>query len=107
MNRRHEAALRSFETEGRNYTPAEYSSWLDETGFIDTRTVWLDAAGANGAVTAPRALVGVLLRQWVASLEAASADGELAVSSWSGQVRESGVSRSIERLGCMACQTVR
>jgi len=40
------------ETEGRNYTPAEYSSWLDETGFIDTRTVWFDAPGANGAVTA-------------------------------------------------------
>ena len=40
------------ETEGRNYTPAEYSSWLDETGFIDIRTVWFDAPGANGAVTA-------------------------------------------------------
>jgi beta-lactam-binding protein with PASTA domain len=40
------------ETEGRNYTPAEYSSWLEETGFKDTRTVWFDAPGANGAVTA-------------------------------------------------------
>lgn len=42
------------ETEGRNYTPAEYSSWLEETGFTDTRTVWFDAPGANGAVTARR-----------------------------------------------------
>jgi hypothetical protein len=40
------------ETEGRNYTPAEYSSWLEDTGFTDTRTVWFDAPGANGAVTA-------------------------------------------------------
>lgn len=40
------------ETEGRNYTPAEYSSWLEDTGFTDTRTVWFEAPGANGAVTA-------------------------------------------------------
>jgi 3-hydroxy-5-methyl-1-naphthoate 3-O-methyltransferase len=40
------------ETEGRNYTPAEYSSWLEDTGFTDTGTVWFDAPGANGAVTA-------------------------------------------------------
>jgi hypothetical protein len=40
------------ETEGRNYTPAEYSSWLKDIGFIDTETVWFEAPGANGAVTA-------------------------------------------------------
>jgi 3-hydroxy-5-methyl-1-naphthoate 3-O-methyltransferase len=41
------------ETEGgRNYTPAEYSSWLEDTGFTDTRTVWFEAPGANGAITA-------------------------------------------------------
>ena len=38
------------ETEGRNYTPAEYSAWLGELGFQDVRTVWFEAAGANGAV---------------------------------------------------------
>jgi 3-hydroxy-5-methyl-1-naphthoate 3-O-methyltransferase len=38
------------ETEGRNYTPAEYTSWLEETGFRDIETVWFDAPGANGAV---------------------------------------------------------
>ncbi|WP_433379854.1 methyltransferase [Actinoplanes sp. CA-142083] len=38
------------ETEGRNYTPAEYSAWLSELGFQDIRTVWFEAAGANGAV---------------------------------------------------------
>ncbi|QGN35680.1 methyltransferase [Microlunatus sp. Gsoil 973] len=38
------------ETEGRNYTPAEYRRWLDDLGFQDTRTVWFEAAGANGAV---------------------------------------------------------
>ena len=38
--------------EGRNYTPAEYASWLKDTGFADTRTVWFEAPGANGAVTA-------------------------------------------------------
>jgi predicted O-methyltransferase YrrM len=40
------------ETERRNYTPAEYAAWLDEAGFRDARTVWFDAAGANGAVIA-------------------------------------------------------
>jgi 3-hydroxy-5-methyl-1-naphthoate 3-O-methyltransferase len=40
------------ETEGRNYTPAEYSSWLTDIGFVDTETVWFEAPGANGAVTA-------------------------------------------------------
>jgi hypothetical protein len=40
------------ETEGRNYTPAEYGAWLDEAGFGDVRTVWFEAAGANGAVVA-------------------------------------------------------
>lgn len=40
------------ETEGRNYTPAEYASWVKDTGFADTRTVWFEAPGSNGAVTA-------------------------------------------------------
>ena len=39
------------ETEGRNYTPAEYTAWLNEVGFGDIHTVWFEAAGANGAVT--------------------------------------------------------
>jgi len=38
------------ETEGRNYTSAEYTNWLAEAGFIDIRTIWFNAAGANGAV---------------------------------------------------------
>jgi 3-hydroxy-5-methyl-1-naphthoate 3-O-methyltransferase len=38
------------ETEGRNYTPAEYGAWMDEVGFRDIRTVWFDAPGANGVV---------------------------------------------------------
>ena len=38
------------ETEGRNYTPAEYGAWLGDLGFQDIRTVWFEAAGANGAV---------------------------------------------------------
>jgi ubiquinone/menaquinone biosynthesis C-methylase UbiE len=38
------------ETEGRNYTPAEYSTWLSEIGFQDIQTVWFEAAGANGVV---------------------------------------------------------
>lgn len=38
------------ETEGRNYTPAEYARWLTETGFHNIQTVWFEAAGANGAV---------------------------------------------------------
>jgi len=39
------------ETEGgRNYTPAEYSAWLDALGYRDIHTVWFEAAGANGAV---------------------------------------------------------
>lgn len=38
------------ETEGRNYTPAEYSAWLGDLGFQDIRTVWFEAPGANGAV---------------------------------------------------------
>jgi hypothetical protein len=40
------------ETEGRNYTPAEYGDWLADAGFTDVRTVWFDAPGANGAVLA-------------------------------------------------------
>jgi len=38
------------ETEGRNYTPAEYSAWLEEAGFRHVETVWFDAPAANGAV---------------------------------------------------------
>ena len=38
------------ETEGRNYTPTEYSAWLEEAGFRDIETVWFDAPAANGAV---------------------------------------------------------
>jgi hypothetical protein len=38
------------ETEGRNYTPAEYGAWLGDLGFRDVRTTWFEAAGANGAV---------------------------------------------------------
>lgn len=38
------------ETEGRNYTPPEYSEWLDEAGFRQVETIWFDAPAANGAV---------------------------------------------------------
>jgi len=38
------------ETEGRNYTLAEYSAWLEEAGFRHIETVWFDAPAANGAV---------------------------------------------------------
>jgi hypothetical protein len=38
------------ETEGRNYTPGEYSAWLNEIGFRNIQTVWFEAAGANGVV---------------------------------------------------------
>ncbi len=38
------------ETEGRNYTPGEYSAWLEEAGFRHVETVWFDAPAANGAV---------------------------------------------------------
>ena len=38
------------ETEGRNYTPTEYTRWLHDAGFQDVRTVWFEAPGANGAV---------------------------------------------------------
>jgi predicted O-methyltransferase YrrM len=38
------------ETEGRNYTPAEYLAWLEEAGFRHIETVWFDAPAANGAV---------------------------------------------------------
>jgi 3-hydroxy-5-methyl-1-naphthoate 3-O-methyltransferase len=40
------------ETEGRNYTPAEYSHWLTKAGFVDPQLIALEAPGANGAVTA-------------------------------------------------------
>ena len=35
---------------GRNYTAAEYNTWLRETGFHDIRVIHFEAAGANGAV---------------------------------------------------------
>jgi hypothetical protein len=38
------------ETEGRNYTPAEYEGWLADLGFEDVHTVRFEAPGANGAV---------------------------------------------------------
>jgi predicted O-methyltransferase YrrM len=38
------------ETEGRNYTPTEYTAWLEDAGFHGVETVWFDAPGANGAV---------------------------------------------------------
>lgn len=38
------------ETEGRNYTAAEYAVWLREAGFAGIRTVRFEAPGANGAV---------------------------------------------------------
>lgn len=41
-------------TGGRNYTPAEYTAWLTDIGFVEPRTVWFDAPGANGAVVATK-----------------------------------------------------
>ena len=38
------------ETEGRNYTPAEYTEWMEDAGFRGVETVWFDAPGANCAV---------------------------------------------------------
>jgi predicted O-methyltransferase YrrM len=38
------------ETEGRNYTAAEYASWLADIGFGDVQVVSFEAPGANGAV---------------------------------------------------------
>ncbi len=35
---------------GRNYTSAEYTRWLRDTGFDPVRTISFEAAGANGAV---------------------------------------------------------
>jgi predicted O-methyltransferase YrrM len=40
------------ETEGRNYTAAEYSNWLTDAGFVDPQVIPFQAPGANGAVTA-------------------------------------------------------
>ncbi len=40
------------ETDGRNYTAAEYSDWLTEVGFVDPQVVSFQAPGANGVVTA-------------------------------------------------------
>ncbi|MFC0508985.1 methyltransferase [Micromonospora costi] len=43
------------ETEGgRNYSGAEYATWLADAGFVDVRTVRFDAPGANGAVVGRR-----------------------------------------------------
>jgi len=36
------------ETEGRNYTWAEYTEWLEEAGFKGIKRVRLDSPGANG-----------------------------------------------------------
>jgi 3-hydroxy-5-methyl-1-naphthoate 3-O-methyltransferase len=38
------------ETEGRNYTAAEYAAWLTELGFREIQTVPFEAPGTNGAV---------------------------------------------------------
>ena len=38
------------ETEGRNYTPAEYTAWLEDAGFRGSRDGLVRRAGANGAV---------------------------------------------------------
>jgi 3-hydroxy-5-methyl-1-naphthoate 3-O-methyltransferase len=38
------------ETEGRNYTPAEYAAWMEDAGFRNIQTIWFEAPGANGAV---------------------------------------------------------
>jgi ubiquinone/menaquinone biosynthesis C-methylase UbiE len=40
------------ETWGRNYTAAEYQTWLAEAGFTDISTTPLRAPGANGVVIA-------------------------------------------------------
>jgi len=40
------------ETEGRNYSAAEYAAWIRDAGFRDVETVTFDAPGANGAVVA-------------------------------------------------------
>ncbi|TQN28298.1 methyltransferase family protein [Haloactinospora alba] len=40
------------ETEGRNYTSAEYFDWLTDAGFRDPRVEYFDAVGANGVVIA-------------------------------------------------------
>jgi hypothetical protein len=40
------------ETEGRNHTAAEYTTWLADAGFVEPRTIRFDAPGANGAVVA-------------------------------------------------------
>lgn len=51
-----DAALMSLamlvETWGRNYTAAEYTSWLDSAGFAAVTTLRYDAPGANGVVIA-------------------------------------------------------
>ncbi|MQY03208.1 methyltransferase [Actinomadura macrotermitis] len=51
-----DAALMSLtmlvETWGRNYTAAEYGSWLKDTGFTQIRVEHFEAPGANGVVIA-------------------------------------------------------
>lgn len=39
---------------GRNYTAAEYTAWLKDTGFNHVETVLFESAGANGAVIATK-----------------------------------------------------
>lgn len=41
-------------TGGRNYTAAEYTTWLRETGFRKVRKLRLDGPGADGALIATR-----------------------------------------------------
>jgi ubiquinone/menaquinone biosynthesis C-methylase UbiE len=54
-----DAALMSLnmliETWGRNYTAAEYASWLNKAGFVRIETHRFDAPGANGVVVGYRA----------------------------------------------------
>jgi predicted O-methyltransferase YrrM len=42
------------ETEGRNYTAAEYTNWLQDAGFGEVETVSFNAPAANGAVIGRR-----------------------------------------------------
>lgn len=43
------------ETEGRNYTSAEYCEWLSDEGFVEPQVIRFEAPGANGVVTARKA----------------------------------------------------
>ena len=52
------------ESEGRNYTAAEYSDWLTEVGFVDPQVVPFEAPGAK-ACDGPQALsCGPSLPYW-------------------------------------------